>query len=95
MPPLALLLLLGLSAIIVDMGVIGDQTLGRRAINLIRPEARGRLNGLFVGLFFIGGSVGSALAGVGWASGGWPMVCAMGAALACTALVIACFERRT
>src|SRR5262249_18340040 len=53
------LVLLGASAVLLDVGVTADQTLGRRVVNLLRPEARGRLNGLFVGLFFIGGAVGS------------------------------------
>jgi len=60
-----------LAALILDIGVIGDQTLGRRAINMIRPEARGRLNGLFTGGFFLGGALGSMLAGAAWAWGGW------------------------
>eukprot|EP01037_Dinobryon_pediforme_P023453 gene23453-24908_t len=46
-----------LAAVILDLGVIADQTLGRRAINLLRPEARGRMNGLFTGLFFLGGAL--------------------------------------
>jgi predicted MFS family arabinose efflux permease len=63
------------AALVLDLGVIGDQTLGRRAINMIRPEARGRLNGLFTGGFFIGGAIGSALAGAAWAWGGWDACC--------------------
>ncbi|MBN3735585.1 MFS transporter, partial [Burkholderia sp. Tr-20390] len=59
---LALALLAG-GAALLDAGVIVDQTIGRRAINLLNPAARGRLNGLFVGLFFIGGALGAALAG--------------------------------
>jgi predicted MFS family arabinose efflux permease len=66
---------MGLGAVALDIGVTGDQTLGRRAINLVRPEARGRLNGLFVGLFFLGGAIGSSLAGAAWVWGGWPAVC--------------------
>jgi predicted MFS family arabinose efflux permease len=45
-------------------GLIGDQTLGRRAVNLACPQARDRLNGLYTGLFFVGGAIGSALAGI-------------------------------
>jgi predicted MFS family arabinose efflux permease len=83
-----LLILMVTSAVLLDVGVIGDQTLGRRAINLLRPEARGRMNGLFVGLFFLGGAVGSAIAGVTWAAGGWPMTCAAGAAFGIAALAV-------
>ncbi|TJV51214.1 MAG: MFS transporter, partial [Mesorhizobium sp.] len=82
------LVLMGASAVLLDIGVTGDQTLGRRAINLLQPKARGRLNGLFVGIFFIGGAVGSLLAGVSWAWGGWSAVCAAGAAFGVAALVV-------
>ncbi|KVW12652.1 MFS transporter [Burkholderia cepacia] len=78
---LALALLAG-GAALLDAGVIVDQTIGRRAINLLNPAARGRLNGLFVGLFFIGGALGAALAGSAWAWGGWSAVCGVGFAFA-------------
>jgi hypothetical protein len=46
--------MLAAAAIVLDVGVIGDQTLGRRAVNLACPQARGRLNGLYAGLFLSG-----------------------------------------
>lgn len=82
------LALMGVSAVLLDIGVTGDQTLGRRAINLLQPKARGRLNGLFVGIFFIGGAIGSMLAGIAWIAGGWPAVCAIGAAFGLIALLV-------
>jgi len=82
------LALLGASAVLLDIGVTGDQTLGRRAINLLQPKARGRLNGLFVGIFFLGGAVGSLLAGMAWSWGGWPCVCAIGATFGLAALLV-------
>jgi len=60
---------------LLDVGVIGNQTLGRRAVNLLNPAARGRLNGLFTGSFFIGGACGSLVAGAAWVWGGWSMIC--------------------
>jgi predicted MFS family arabinose efflux permease len=87
--PLALVLM-GLGAVLLDIGVTGDQTLGRRTVNLLQPEARGRLNGLFVGLFFLGGAVGSAAAGVAWTLGGWSAVCIVGIAFAGAALLVDC-----
>jgi hypothetical protein len=71
------LALLVAGAAALDAGVIADQTLGRRAINLINPAARGRLNALFVGIFFVGGAIGAALSGVAWARAGWSGVCAV------------------
>ncbi|MCF1365302.1 MFS transporter [Burkholderia cenocepacia] len=83
----ALALLAG-GAALLDAGVIVDQTIGRRAINLLNPAARGRLNGLFVGLFFVGGALGAALAGSAWAWGGWSAVCGVGFAFAGAAAVL-------
>ena len=85
--PLTLLILLGASAVMLDVGVTGDQTLGRRAVNLLNPEARGRINGLFVGIFFLGGALGSALAGTAWDFGGWVAVCAGAAGFGVIALI--------
>lgn len=70
------LALLVLSAILLDLGVIGDQALGRRAINMLNAQARGRLNGLFTGLFFLGGALGAFVSGPAWLHWGWRGVCA-------------------
>lgn len=90
--PRAALAVLVAAAILLDLGVIGDQTLGRRAINLLRPEARGRLNGLFTGIFFLGASAGSGLSGVAWVYGGWSGVCAVGAVFGIAVLLASLSE---
>lgn len=81
------LALLSFGTVLFDIGVTSDQTLGRRAVNLLRPEARGRLNGLFVGLFFIGGAIGAAAAAIAWPLGGWTAVCSIAAAFGVLALI--------
>lgn len=78
--------LLAVAAMLLDAGVAADQILGRHAINTLRPEARGRLNGLYTGLFFVGGSIGAAIAGPAWTWGGWTAVCGAGLAFAVAAL---------
>lgn len=65
------LLTLVAAAVLLDAGTIADQALGRRAVNLLQPEARGRINALFTGIFFLGGALGSAVAGIAWARAGW------------------------
>ena len=80
--------LLAAAAIVLDLGVIGDQTLGRRAVNLACPQARGRLNGLYTGLFFVGGAVGSGLAGIAWVEAGWTLVCVIGLIFGVAALAL-------
>jgi len=93
-PELALAIMVA-AGVLLDLGVISDQTLGRRAINLLPPEVRGRVNGLFTGLFFLGAAAGAGASGVAWAHSGWPGVCAVGAAFGSTALAISLTERRT
>lgn len=81
------LVALVVAAVLLDAGTIGALTLGRREVNLLRPEARGRINGLYTGVFFLGGAAGSALAGLAWARAGWAGVCWLGLALGLAALV--------
>jgi predicted MFS family arabinose efflux permease len=78
---------MALGAFLLDFAVTGDQTLGRRTVNLLNPEFRGRLNGIFVGVFFVGGAIGSVISGVLYTHGGWPAVCAVGALFGLLALV--------
>jgi predicted MFS family arabinose efflux permease len=78
---------MALGTFLLDFAVTGDQTLGRRTVNLLNPEFRGRLNGIFVGVFFVGGAIGSAISGVLYTHGGWPAVCAVGALFGLLALV--------
>ena len=92
--PIYLLLgLLGLSAITLDVGVLGNQTVGRYMINLLRPEARGRINAIFVGVFFLGGAIGSAVAGMLWATGGWVAICLGGAVCGLLSFISDCVFR--
>jgi predicted MFS family arabinose efflux permease len=91
-PDLSLALLV-VTALLLDGGAIADQALGRRAINLLRPEARGRINGLFTGIFFLGGSAGAFAAGPAWAWGGWAAVCWVGLGFAAAALLLHVFEQ--
>jgi predicted MFS family arabinose efflux permease len=86
--------LLAAAAVLLDTGTIGDQTIGRRAVNLLQPAARGRLNGLFSGLFFIGGALGAGLSGPAEALAGWWGVTGLGAAAALLALLIGTTERK-
>jgi predicted MFS family arabinose efflux permease len=86
--PVVALLLMGLGAVLLDVGVTGDQTLGRREVNLLNPDARARINGLFVSIFFVGGAVGSALTGLAWSFGGWNAICGLGAIFAVAAVCV-------
>ena len=79
--------LLVVAALLLDMGVAANLVVGQRAIFALGPEARGRLNGLYLGLFFIGGAIGSAVAGLALSEGGWTLACLVGLGFPTAALV--------
>ncbi|MDG0792151.1 MFS transporter [Cohnella ginsengisoli] len=89
----ASLVLLFVSAIALDMAVSGNLVLGQRVVYALGSEARGRLNGLFMSIFFIGGAVGSALGGWAYAHGGWQLASLIGAALPLLAILYALTEK--
>ena len=53
----------------------------------LRPEARSRINAIFMTLCFAGGATGSALAGAAWSTGGWTGACVVAIVLAALGLV--------
>lgn len=86
--------LLVLTAILLDMSVSGNLVLGQRAIYSLGNETRGRLNGLFMAIFFVGGAVGSSLGGWAYAYGGWSLATLIGLALPVLALVYFMTEKK-
>jgi predicted MFS family arabinose efflux permease len=88
------LVILFISAITLDMAVSGNLVLGQRAIYLLGSEARGRLNGLFMSIFFIGGAVGSSLGGWAYAYRGWSFTALLGGALPLLSLLYFFTEKK-
>jgi len=86
--------LLVAAAILLDFGVSANGVLGQRAIFSLGAALRGRLNGLYMATFFLGGAAGSALGGWAFARGGWPLAAAFGAALPVLALLYYATEPR-
>ncbi|MFK7695171.1 MFS transporter [Paenibacillus sp. HJGM_3] len=89
------LILLFVSAITLDMAVSGNLVIGQRTIYSLGSEARGRLNGLFMAIFFVGGAIGSSLGGWSYAHGGWSLTSLIGTILPLLALVYFLTEKRT
>jgi predicted MFS family arabinose efflux permease len=65
------LVLLALGAVLLDLAVQGHQVLSQREIYALRPDARARINTVYMTTVFIGGAIGSAVAGVLHDSFGW------------------------
>jgi len=74
------------AAVAVDFGVQGNFVLGLRAIFSLAPEARGRLNGVYLATFFATGALGSAVGAWAYAQGGWALAGRIGLALPLIAL---------
>jgi predicted MFS family arabinose efflux permease len=81
------------AAIVLDAGVQTHLVVSQRVIFALAPELRGRLNSVFFAVFFAGGAVGSAVAGLLFAHG-WRAVALVGALLPAAALVGFAADRR-
>ena len=79
--------ILVVAAVLLDMATAANLVVGQREIFALEPEARGRLNGLYLALFFAGGAFGSFVAGLSFAHGGWTATSAVGLLFELAALV--------
>ena len=75
--------------IVLDLGATAADISNRTIIFSLGPEIRTRLATIYMFGKFAGAGAMAWLAGVAWSSGGWLAVCALGAALAATAAVVA------
>lgn len=83
--------------VVLDFAVQGALISNQHVIYALRPDARARLNTIFMGAMFLGGAAGSALATAAWNSGGWSLVSSLGVGLATLATLIQikrCFRMR-
>jgi predicted MFS family arabinose efflux permease len=75
------------AGIALDAGVQGNQVVGQRIIYALGDKTRSRLNGLYIAMFFVGGAVGSSIASLAYALGGWERVSWIGLAFPLAALI--------
>lgn len=74
-----------IGVVLLDLGVQASMIANQNVIFALRPEARNRINTVYMTAMFVGGSLGSAGAASAWSAGGWPAVVAVGAAFAAVA----------
>ena len=65
--------------ILLDAGVQSAQVANQSRVLALRPDARNRVNTVYMICYFGGGSVGSLIAAWAWADWRWNGVCAVGA----------------
>ncbi len=80
--------------ILLDLGVQAGHVANQTRIYALIPEARSRLNTVYMVTYFLGGSLGSALGAWGWSRWGWNGVCAAGAAQLLVALLVSLMAGR-
>jgi predicted MFS family arabinose efflux permease len=74
--------------ILLDLGVQAGHVANQTRIYALIPEARSRLNTVYMVTYFLGGALGSALGAWGWNHWKWQGVCAAGAAQLLIALTV-------
>ncbi|MCP3063328.1 MFS transporter [Myxococcus sp. K38C18041901] len=85
---------IALGVVLLDLGVQGNHISNQTRVYALRPEARSRLNTLYMVTYFAGGAAGSWLGTTAWTHAGWTGVCAAGAALCVLGLAILALSHR-
>jgi predicted MFS family arabinose efflux permease len=80
--------------IVLDMGVQATHISNQSLIFALRPEARNRINTIYMVTYFIGGGIGTYLASQAWVRYKWTGVCILGIALSSIAVIVHLFSHR-
>jgi predicted MFS family arabinose efflux permease len=64
--------------ILIDMGLQCTHIPNLSRNYSLLPDARTRLNTIYMTFFFIGGTLGSSIGSIAWNIGGWTSVCIVG-----------------
>lgn len=74
--------------IVLDFAVQSCLISNQSVIYALRPQARARLNTVFMSTMFLGGAAGSAAAARAWEAGGWSAVSILGAIFGAAATLL-------
>jgi predicted MFS family arabinose efflux permease len=77
-----------LGVILLDFGVQSALVSNQHVVYALRPDARARLNTIFMGAMFLGGAAGSAAATWAWSANGWTAVTMLGGAMSAAGVLI-------
>lgn len=79
---------------IIDIGMQCIQLSNQTTIFSLSPKAANRINTIFMTTYFIGGSIGTLLAGIFWHWFGWQGVVGTGITLATCSFMINIFSKK-
>lgn len=83
-----------LTIILVDVGLQCQQLSNQSGCMAEAPNAANRVNTIFMTTFFIGGSLGTFAAGIGWEQAAWSGVCSVGMGFALISFLITLATRK-
>jgi predicted MFS family arabinose efflux permease len=79
---------LAIGGIVLDLGTQANLITNQTRVYRLIPEARNRINTVFMVTYFVGGAFGTFLAGFAWSRWQWNGVCALGASFFAAALIV-------
>ncbi len=77
-----------IGVILLDLGTQSNQISNQARVYSLNPEARNRLNTIYMVSYFVGGSLGTALGTYGWSVARWTGVCIVGVAMLMVAIIV-------
>ncbi|MCL5971009.1 MAG: MFS transporter, partial [Firmicutes bacterium] len=80
--------------VLLDLGVQSGQISNQSRIYALRPGARARLNTVYMGSYFIGGSLGAGIGSWSWGHWDWTGVTITGLAFLTVAAVVHLYSLR-
>jgi predicted MFS family arabinose efflux permease len=78
---------------LLDLGTQSVQVAAQSHVMHIQPDARSRLNTIYMVLRFIGGASGSVLGAAAWTHAGWTGVCGTAILLLAVAMLVHCVAK--
>ncbi|RKG37643.1 MFS transporter [Acinetobacter rongchengensis] len=78
---------------IISLGLAIVHTSNQNIIFRLRPNAKSRINSIYMTVYFTGGACGSALGVYAWHHGGWTMTCMVGLCLVAGSALFALLDR--
>lgn len=88
-------ILILLAVLLIDIAIQGINVLNQTRLFSVAPAARSRVNTAFVVCNFVGGALGSILAGILWQAGGWYLLVGGQGLLIVAALIVWTTSRAT
>lgn len=83
-----------IGVVIMDMGVQATHISNQSLIFALHPQARNRINTIYMVTYFIGGGIGTYLASMAWDHYQWTGVCIVGIVLSLIAVIVHLFSHK-